>query len=261
MKEISHNIFYKKSYWLVAILLWISWGVGKLFLEKKVAHELTPSLNLRVSEQMGQDAVLALFSGFRSVLADGLWLRANYQFEQQQWLPMRENMELVCLLQPRSIFFWEMAAWHLAWNMSHAARYDLKEPSLAKRLKAEQSYILAGRKLLDRGLKNIPDRYELWAARGFLRAEKQKDYEGAAEDFLKAATFPDAPAYVFRQVAYNLERAKKWQEAYAFWLKVWRSFPDKSATPEMRWDRVQAHIERLEEKLHIPQQQKLFPEN
>lgn len=261
MKEMAINIFLKKRNWLLAITLLVLWSVPKLFLEKKMAHSYIPAINPQVSEQLGQGAALAVLSGFRSVLADWLWLKANAYFEQQQWFRMQQTMELVCLLQPRSIFFWEMGAWHLAWNLSHAARYDVQEPNLAKRLKTQQTYILAGRKLLDRGVENNPDRYELWAARGFLRAEKQKDYEGAAADFLKASTFPNAPSYIFRQVAHNLERAGKWREAYDFWLKIWHRFPNKNLTFEMHWDRVRVRIERLEEKLNIPQKKRLFSSN
>ena len=253
---------WRKRNGLLAVLLLLFWGVTKLKWEKTIFQESKffrgAPIHLRVEEQVGQGAALAVLSGFRTVLADWLWLKANAQFEQRQWQKMRETLELVCLLQPRSSFFWEMSAWQLAWNAGHALRYEVQEPNAMRRLKAQQFYIQAGRNMLDRGIENIPDHYELWAARGFLRAEKQKDYSGAAKDFLIATTFPKAPLYVWRQVAYNLERAEKWQEAYAFWLRIWRTFPDKDRTPEMHWDRVKLRIQRLEDRLHIAQSQGYF---
>ena len=257
-----NQMFVRKKFWIGAVLVLVAWSWFKLRWESFLFQEARRlggvSLSLNVSERVGQGAMIAVLSGFRTVLADWLWLKVNEQFEQREWKQLRETAELVCLLQPRSPFFWEMSAWHLAWNVSHAVRYEVQEPSLSRRIKAQNDYIKAGRAVLDRGLKYIPDRYELWAARGFLRSEKQKDYIGAAEDFLKATTFPEAPVYVFRQVAHNLELAKKWPEAYAFWCEIWQKFPDKSQTPEMRWDRVKVRIQRLEERLAIPEAQRLF---
>lgn len=263
MSFVLNELFSRKKFWIGAVLLLVIWGGFKVRWESVLFQESEQyggvSLSLKVSEQVGQGTVIAVLSGFRSVVADWLWLKVNYFFEERQWPQMQETMNLVCGLQPRSPDFWEMSAWHLAWNVSHAVRYEVQEPSLARRIKAQNYYIKAGRAVLDRGLEYIPDRYDLWVARGLLRAEKQKDYAGAAEDFLKATTFPDTPIYVFRQVAYNLERAEKWSEAYAFWCKVWLKFPDKIHTSEMRWDRVQARIQRLEERLTIPKTQRLFP--
>ncbi len=205
-----------------------------------------------IRDQIGQGAALALLSGFRGPVADFLWIAAHGAWEKKEWARMRALFELVCTLQPRSVVFWEMSAWHLAWNVSHAALYDSDEPRLARRVKAQRDWILAGRAMLERGVENIPDRYELWFQLGFLLDQKLRDSSGAAEAYRRAAGFVDAPAYIQRNVGYKLEEAGRLEEAYAWWRDLWRRYPDKSGPKFMMWDKVEERMRKLEKRLGLP---------
>mgnify|MGYP000899010141 CR=1 FL=1 len=245
-------------WWAVAALLLGAWGAIKLPVERSLGAEATRLRygGAKVSHEMrdlvGQGAAMALLSGFRGAVADYLWIVAHTYWERREWFRMHRLMELVCLLQPRSVMFWDMASWPLAWNIAHDARHDPEEPRLAKRIWAERKWIEAGRRLLERGVENIPDRYDLWARLGWLLDQKLGDHAAAADSYRRAAAFPDAPAFVLRQVGYQLEKAGKPQEAYRYWRELWAAHPDKSDTEIMLWDRIAEHIRTLEEELRIP---------
>jgi len=247
---------------LAAVLVMASWATLKLPLERALGAE---QVRLRyggahVSQDMrdlvSQGAAMALLSGFRGAVADYLWIVAHTHWEHREWFRMHRLMELVCLLQPRSIMFWDMSSWHMAWNIAHDVRNDPDEPRVAKRLWAERKWIEAGRQLLQRGIENNPDRYELWARMGWLLDQRLGDHAAAAENWGRAASFPEAPAYAHRQVGYQLENAGKIEEAYRYWSKLWASHPDKSA-PTMLWDRIADRIQQLEERLGIPADQRI----
>jgi hypothetical protein len=83
--------------------------------------------------------------------------------------------------------FWDTAAWHMAWNASVAAMNDTNQPRQALRVKAQREYFALGKDFLERGIKNNPDRPELYEALARLYKEKYKDHERAAEYYAKAA--------------------------------------------------------------------------
>ena len=82
------------------------------------------ALNLDLREKVGQLGFLAALSGFRSPLAAFLWIEAHNAWEQTEWGRMAALFDAVTTLQPRSLLYWDMAAWHMAWNASTAALQD-----------------------------------------------------------------------------------------------------------------------------------------
>lgn len=247
---------------LLAATLVGCWAIAKLPMERALASE---QARLRyggahVSQDMrdlvGQGTAMALLSGFRGVVADYLWIVAHTHWERREWFRMHRLMEMVCLLQPRSILFWDMSSWHMAWNIAHDARHDPEEPRLSKRLWAERKWIEAGRDLLKRGIENNPDRYDLWARMAWLLDQRVDDHAASAEYWRKAASFPQAPDFARRQVGYQLEAAGRFREAYDYWKQLWAAYPEKTA-PTMLWDRIADRIQRLEERLKIPADQRV----
>src|SRR5205823_9761832 len=83
------------------------------------------------------------------------------------------------------------------------------------RIKAQREYFQLGKDFLERGIKNNPDRPQLYEAMARLYREKYNDHEHAAEFFGKAAELPGAPSYAKRFAAYELSRCEgRAQEAY-----------------------------------------------
>src|SRR4029077_11804558 len=125
-------------------------------------------------------------------------------WERTEWGRVLLLFRQVTTLQPRSILFWDMAAWHMAWNASTAAMNDSSQPRLALRIKAQRECFQLGKDFLERGIKNNPDRPELYEAIARLYRDKYRDLVCASEYLGKAASLPNAPSFAKRFAAYEL---------------------------------------------------------
>ena len=167
-------------------------------------------------EQVGQLGFIAALSGFRSLVADVLFIQAHVAWERTEWGRVFLRLRQATTLQPRSILFWEMAAWHMAWNASVAALNDPAQPRQALRVKAQREYFALGKDFLERGIRNNPDHPQLYEALARLYRDKYHDHERAAEYFAEAARRPGAPSYNKRFSAYELSYCEgREREAYA----------------------------------------------
>jgi hypothetical protein len=95
------------------------------------------NLSLGLRQQIGQAGFLAALGGFRAAVADGLWIQAHMDWTRTEWGKMLFLFNNVTALQPRNVMFWDMAAWHMAWNASVSVFNDPNEPHVALRLKRQ----------------------------------------------------------------------------------------------------------------------------
>ncbi|HXX42400.1 MAG TPA: hypothetical protein VEI58_09060 [Chthoniobacterales bacterium] len=205
----------------VTIGLLLAFGAIKLPIERQLAiehrqfHFDGTALNLELREKLGQLGFVAAFSGFRSIVADILFIQAHVAWERTEWGRVLFLFRQVTTLQPRATLFWDMAAWHMAWNASVAAINDKSQPRQALRIKAQREYFALGKDFLERGIKNNPDRPQLYESLARLYKEKYNDHEHASEFFARAAALPGAPSYDRRFSAYELSYCEgREQEAY-----------------------------------------------
>ena len=205
----------------LTVLMLLAFGALKLPAERTIAAEdlqlrLRPiefSLDLR--EKIGQVGFVAALSGFRSIVADILFIQAHVAWEKTEWGRVLFLFRQVTTLQPRAILFWDMAAWHMAWNASVAALNDKSQPRQALRVKAQREYFAIGKDFLERGIQNNPDSPQLYESLARLYKDKYNDHEHASEAFVKAAALPGAPSYDRRFSAYELSYCEgREQEAY-----------------------------------------------
>lgn len=238
---------------LLALLALLVGGAVKLpaehalFNARSKSHLTALPANLDLREQVGQLGFVAALSGFRSVVADFLFIQAHVAWERTEWSRVLLLFRQVTTLQPRGILFWDMAAWHMAWNASAAALNDPTQPRLALRVKAQREYFELGRDFLERGIKNNPDRPQLYEAMARLYRDKYKDHARAAEFFEKAAAQAGAPSYARRFAAYELSRVEgREQEAYDRLLELYRS-GEREHLPTLI-----NRLKFLEEKLNVP---------
>jgi hypothetical protein len=209
-------------------------------------------LGLDLREQVGQLGVLAALSGFRSVIADFLFIQAHVAWERTEWSRVLLLFRQVTTLQPRSVLFWDMAAWHMAWNAGSAALNDPDQPRLALRVKAQREYFDLGKDFLERGIRHNPERPQLYEALARLYREKYKDHAQAAKYYELAASKPGAPMYVRRFAAYELSYAEGHeQEAYKRLLSLYGE-GEKERLPTLI-----SRLKFLEEKLNIPVGQRI----
>jgi predicted Zn-dependent protease len=126
------------------------------------------------------------------------------------------------------------------------------QPRLALRIKAQREYFQLGRDFLERGIKNNPERPELYEAMARLYRDKYGDHERAAEFFGKAAALPGAPSYAKRFAAYELSHCEgREREAYGR-LHALYTMDENERLPTL----VQL-LKELQIKLAIPTEQRI----
>lgn len=243
---------------VVAALSLVLFGAAKLPLEHAIAqahrqfHFRAVDLNLDLREQVGQLGFIAALSGFRSLVADALFIQAHVAWERTEWGRVLLLFRQVTTLQPRTLLYWDMAAWHMAWNAGTAALNDRTQPRLALRIKAQREYFELGRDFLERGIKNNPDRPQLYEALARLYRDKYNDHERAAEFFGQAAELPGAPGYTKRFAAYELAQcAGREREAYNRLHALYDS-GEKERLPTLL-----RRLKELEIKLDIPPERRV----
>jgi len=148
--------------------------------------------------------------------------------------------------------FWDMAAWHMAWNASVAAMNDRTQPRLALRIKAQREYFALGKDFLERGIKNNPGRPQLYESLARLYKEKYQDHARASEFFAKAAAIPGAPSYDKRFSAYELSYCEgREREAYQRLRQLYDTGENE------RLPTLITRLKFLENKLNIAQDQRI----
>ena len=61
---------------------------------------------------------LFLLGGFRGIVADLLWLRAEEQKRAHDWDRLSTTVDLITKLQPHFLRIWTFQGWNLAYNVS-----------------------------------------------------------------------------------------------------------------------------------------------
>ncbi|MEI6349542.1 MAG: hypothetical protein WCP06_00375 [Verrucomicrobiota bacterium] len=240
----------------LALLLF---GAVKLPIEQSLddAHRASffrgAKLTLGLREQIGQGAFLAALSGYRSLVADLLFLGAFTAWERTDWGKLVVLCNNVTALQPRVIKYWEMSVCYMAYDASVAARNNPRLPREALRIKAERQYWDLGRDFVERGIRNNPDRWKLYERLAILMKDKYQNHAAASEAFTKVSRFKDAPEYAKRFAAYELSYCEgREAEAYALLLRYFNQGPQE------RLPTLIARLKALEEKLSIPPEQRIY---
>ena len=243
---------------LIALVMLLAFGALKMPYEHRLAAEHRAAyfhgatLDLSLREQIGQLGFLAALSGFRALVADGLYLHAHTLWERTEWGRMKLDLDGVVALQPRCVLFWDQAAWHMAFNASVAAYEDPKQPREALRIKAQREYWKLGEDYLIRGIANNPDVPVLYDRLGFLYREKFGDHCKSAEIYAQCAQVPGAPGYAKRFAAYELAQCPGHErEAYEKLLGLYKMGKDEHLPSLLKWLGI------LQEKLNVPADQKV----
>jgi hypothetical protein len=242
----------------IAIALVAIFGILKVPAERSLdaaqrqAGLRSTTLNLDLRERVGQMGFIAALSGFRSPLAAFLWIEAHNAWEHTEWGRMAGLFDTVTALQPRSLLYWDMASWHMAWNAGAAALQDRSQPSEALRIRNQRQYCKLGRDYLERGIKNNPESFFLYRSLAILLRDKFEDHCGAGEAFLKASQLPGAPSYLSRFAGYELAKCPGHEQAaYDLLKRVYET------EPEGRKPALLATLKELEKRLDVPESQRV----
>ena len=256
---------WSRCWWKVLLVVLIFSPVkvlweGDIHKHARASGLFSAGFNMDMRGKITQDLAVAVLGGFRGIVTDFIWLAAHSNWEKREWFRMKPKLDTVVLLQPHFLDYWDIGAWHMAWNISYDASVNTAEPREAFRLKEQRYWIDEGEKFLREAIANNPDSWQLYFKLGWLLEEKKQDYKQAVEYFTKAAEFKEAPLYVRRQVPHALRKGRMNKEALAQWRKIWNGPRDGEYVHEL-WDVVEQEMRKLEVELKVPYSERAFPKN
>ena len=224
----------------------------RLMRDFRAANFHRAELNLDLRGQVGQMGFIAALSGFRSIVADLLWIRAHDLWMATEWGRMKVLLDAVTALQPRSLLFWDNSAWHMAYNASAAALRDTNQPRETLRVKRSREYIRIGEDYLLRGAQHNPDRALLYDRLGQLYKYRMEDHCRASWAYFEAARRPDAMGYVERAAVFELAECPGHErEAYDLLVQLYHRGKNQRVPTLLKL------IDQFEEKLNIPPDQRI----
>lgn len=116
---------------------------------------LEEPLPMSVKDKIGQNGLAISLGGLRTLVATFVHLQAYDHFSKLEWSKLEESMETTVGLAPRSRYYWDLGAWHMAKN---AASYYWTESDLPP-LRAQMErrvWIRKGRDFMERGVQYNP---------------------------------------------------------------------------------------------------------
>ena len=247
-----------KAYALATALLLV-FGAIRLPLEMALTREHRQAsfgnvqLNLGLRSKIGQLGFLAALSGFRTLVADLLWIQAHTAWERVEYGTMYFMFNTITTLAPHNVGFWDGAAWHMAYNASVAVMNDPKEKRIAVKLKKQREYFMVGREFLEHGIANNPKAYILHQNLGAIYRDKLNDNWNAFLEYDKAAACPNAPTYEKRFAAYELSKVPgREKEAYERLRRLY-DMGEQERLPSIERD-----LKRMEEVLNLPEEKRIY---
>lgn len=166
-------------------------------------HHLLEELAYFPSGKFVKQAVL----GYDHIAADLVWLRAIQYFGQHRLTDLKFEhlshiLDILTTLDPKFIHAYTFGALLL---MDYA-----KGPQEA-------------RTLLEKGMRENPDRWEIPFTTGFIHYVFLKQLPEAGEYFLKAAKLPDAPEACLRFAGFVYRKAGERKMALRLWTDLYNS--------------------------------------
>ncbi len=247
------------SSYAIAALMVLVFGAARLPFEAGLTRQHRAAsfgnvqLNLGLRAKIGQLGFLAALSGFRTLVADLLWIQAHTAWEKVEYGRMNLMLNTVTTLAPHNVNFWDLSAWHMAYNASVAAFNDSKQPKLVRRLQAQHQYFMVGKDFLERGIANNPGAYVLHQSLGAIYRDKLEDHWNAFLEYDKAAAFARAPTYEKRFAAYELAKVPG-RERQA-WERLKRLY---DMGPQERLPTLEKSLKAMEEALSLPEEQRVY---
>jgi tetratricopeptide (TPR) repeat protein len=151
----------------------------------------------------------SLILGFRSAVADLLWLKVDDYWHQGRIEMMLPMMYTVVKLDPHFIDAWAVGAWHLAYNA----------PVTVDSMEEKRAFIDKAIVFLQDGIKRNPRHWQLYFELGFgIYYVKLEDYKNAAHYLEQSARYrPPEEKKVDRMLLHAYERGGEYEKALDGW--------------------------------------------
>ena len=196
----------------------------------------------------GQGIVLAVLGGFRTLMADILWLQTMQAWEKEDLNKTLSLIQFTTTVDPEPKFFWLNGARIIANDMPHWDASQGRTPEETHQ--KMQALAQAAISFLQNALLQHPEKPDWLMEIGHIHLNKLKDPVTATHFYKRAyLEFETAPYYIARLHAQLLQRVGRDQEAYEFLTWLHSTLPDD---PYAQSGVVLGRIRKLERRLGIP---------
>ena len=209
----------------VCILLVTGIAAGPMESQLQSNIQQRPLELQNLEEGAGQGLVLAILGGFRTLVADILWLRTMYTWEEENLEKTHSLIQFTTTVDPRPKFFWINGARIIANDMPHWE--DAQEDTPAKTRWKTISLARSAIELLEKAQAHHADKPDMILEIGHININRLRDMETAARYYLHAYTeYETAPYYIARLYAQLLRRMGRNREAYEYLKRLHPTLPD-----------------------------------
>lgn len=218
-----------------------------------------PEFNLKgMEEALGQGIVIGLLGGFRTVIADFLFIKANVHWEKKEREKTEVLLNLVTEIDPRPMFFWLNSARMIAydipvWRIQALGGFSKVPQVVQEKIKTEQAH--RGLSIMNRAERFHPEDYRVPLERAQIFNNRLNDKEKAAQWYLVTSTYEQAPFFAGRIYAQLLRDLGRKKEAYYYLKQNFALLPDDDVTAVKGV--VLSRIRKLEGELNIPESLRL----
>ncbi len=169
-------------------LLWALTGLAFLttvVLQNKVADKYRPQFEPKTKGLVGKvtglptEYIFGTLLGFREVVAGALWVRADEFFHSGNYDAILPIIRLVTWLDTHNLDAYSTGAWHIGYNFTDTEQ------------RSDRRYLGTAIHLLEEGVDNNRDVYDMYFEAGWMWFDKVKMAEYAVQWFQEANRFPD----------------------------------------------------------------------
>lgn len=148
---------------------------------------------------------LGAISGFRQIIAGLLWVRSDSMFHSGNYDGILPLIRLITWLDPNWLDPYATGAWHLTYNFTDTDQ------------RSDRRYLPPGVALLNEGIANNSEIYDMYKEKGWLYFDKFKDYGRSAEAYADGLKHNPDITQVGHGLAHAYEREGEVDKAIQAW--------------------------------------------
>ena len=172
-----------------------------------------------IPQNCGAGIAFAMLGGYRTLLADFVWIKGYIDWERQDLSGCVSAIDLATTLDPDSVFYWRFGAGIIAFDTPHWILRKLGTSDPARQAAVKRRQGIQAIKFLDKALTRLPNNTELILQKGQI-AISIGDFKLAEECYAKVVSVPDPSVFSRRIYAAVLERNGKFAQAKGILEKI-----------------------------------------
>jgi tetratricopeptide (TPR) repeat protein len=191
---------------LVALVVLLQWRIDPLRMQKAIEPPNASKVRVGLKgATLPFEYTLGAVAGFRQVIAGLLWVRSDAFFHEGNYDAILPLIRLITWLDPNWLDPYATGAWHLTYNFTDTDQ------------RSDRRYLPAGVALLNEGIANNPDLYDMYKEKGWLYYDKIKNYDESAKAYADGMQHNPDINQVGHGLAHALERSGRVDEAAKQW--------------------------------------------